>query len=83
MSKKIDDGDIILQSQVDISDCKTMFEVIARTKKLGGQLLVEAVKALMNGSVEPKKNDPSKGRYFSWPTVQDAKKFRRMRKKLV
>lgn len=83
MSEKIDDGDIIIQGQVDISDCKTMFEVMNRTKELGGNLLLEAVKKISSGQVERKKNDTTKGQYFSWPTIEDARNFRRKGKKLI
>lgn len=76
MNKKIDEGDIILQDKVYIGDCKTMFEVIKRTKELGGKLVVETVRQISSGTVKVKQNDPSKGSYFTWPTLKDAKLFK-------
>ena len=83
MSKDIDDGDIIKQGEVDISDCKTMFQLMKKTKLLGGELMVEAIKDFENETVEMTKNDATKGSYFTWPTVAQAKEFRKKRKRLV
>lgn len=77
MSEKIDDGAIIRQESVDISDCKTMFQLIARTKKLGGKLMAEAITDIARGSVRTIPNDTSKGRYFTWPTKEQAREFTR------
>ena len=38
MSADIDDGDICSQGSIDISDCNTMFQLMRKTKKLGGEL---------------------------------------------
>lgn len=83
MSDKIDDGRIIKQERVDISDCKTMFQVIQRTKQLGGELMVEALLDIEKGNVNSKPNDTTKGRYFTWPTVEQAKEFRKKGYRLI
>ena len=49
---KIDDGDIVVQDKVYIGDCKSMFELIKRTKEVGGEMMVKAIKALENGTIE-------------------------------
>ena len=77
MSEKIDDGDIIVQETVDISECKSMFQVMMKTKKLGGELIVKAVEQIANGTVQSRKNIVSQGSYFTWPTKEDGKKFRK------
>lgn len=83
MSAAIDDGDIIMQDSVDISNCKSMFELMKKTKLLGGELMVKAIKAYEAGNVESRKNDTENGSYFSWPTVEQARDFRRKGKRLV
>jgi methionyl-tRNA formyltransferase len=83
MSKKIDDGDIVVQDKVYIGDCKSMFELIKRTKEVGGEMMVKAIKALENGTIERKPNIASEGRYFTWPTVEEAKIFRAKGKRLI
>lgn len=75
MSAKIDDGSIIVQDTVDISDCKTMFQLMKKTKGLGGELMVRAIKELGNGTVATRPNETDKGRYFTWPTVEQAREF--------
>lgn len=83
MSTKIDDGDIIEQGSVDLSDCKTMFQEIKRTKALGGELMVKAIQEIADGTVKRRKNETEKGRYFTWPTIEQAREFRRKGKCLI
>lgn len=83
MSAAIDDGDIIVQGPVDISDCKTMYDVINRTKEKGGELMVEAIKKISAGDVSAIPNKTEEGSYFNWPTIEQAKMFRKKGKRLV
>lgn len=83
MSADIDDGDICLQGSVDISDCKTMFQLMKKTKELGGDLIVETIKKIADGTMETRPNDTKNGSYFTWPTVEQAKQFRKEGKSLV
>lgn len=83
MSAAIDDGDICVQGSVDISDCKSMFQLMRKTKKLGGELMVEAIEKIGNGTLETRTNDTENGSYFTWPTVQQAKEFRKKGKRLI
>ena len=75
MSAKIDDGAIIEQESVDISDCCTMFQLMKKTKELGGELMVKAIQDIANNEVKTRVNEVEKGRYFTWPTVEQAKEF--------
>lgn len=83
MSAKIDDGSIIKQGSVDISDCKSMFQLMGKTKELGGELMVQAIQAIADGTVEVRPNNTAEGRYFTWPTVEQAKEFRKNGCKLI
>lgn len=83
MSKAIDDGDICVQKAVDISDCKTMFQLMKKTKQAGGEAMVEAIRQVTDGTLSPRKNETEKGRYFTWPTVEQAKQFRKQGKRLI
>lgn len=83
MSSDIDDGDICIQKETDISDCKTMFQLMRKTKFVGGEAMVEAIEKIQNGILSPRKNDIENGSYFTWPTVEQAKKFRKSGYKLV
>lgn len=83
MSAKIDDGDIIEQGSVDLSDCNSMFQVMKKTKLLGGELMVKAIQSIAEGTAQVRKNDTTQGRYFTWPTVEEAKQFRKEGKRLI
>lgn len=83
MSAKIDDGDIVAQHKVHIGDCKSMFELMERTKRVGGDMMVKAIKAMENGNLERRPNISSEGRYFTWPTAEQGKEFRAKRKRLI
>lgn len=83
MSADIDDGDICVQRIADISDCKTMFELMKKTKLVGGEAMVEAVEKITAGTLKPRKNDTENGSYYSWPTIDQTKKFREKGYRLV
>ena len=83
MSNNIDDGDICIQKAIDISDCKSMFQLMKKTKLVGGEAMVEAIQMVSNGTIESKKNDTANGSYFTWPTIEEAKKFRKKGLKLI
>ena len=83
MSAKIDDGDIIEQGSVDISDCRSMFSLMKKTKTVGGELMLQALRDIEHGTVERRKNETGKGSYFTWPTVEQAKEFRAKGKRLI
>ena len=83
MSADIDDGDILEQDSVDLTDCKSMFRLMKKTKTLGGDLMVRAIEDIASGTVRPRKNETSKGSYYTWPTVEQAKEFRAKGKRLI
>lgn len=83
MSVDIDDGAIIEQGSVDISDCKTMFQLMKKTKLIGGEIMVEAIKKFNEGTVEMRPNNTKEGSYFTWPTIEQARDFRKKGKRLI
>jgi len=83
MSSDIDDGAIVEQGSVDISDCKTMVQLMKKTKLLGGELMVKAIESYTNGTATTRPNNTEEGSYFTWPTVAQAKEFRKKGKRLV
>lgn len=83
MSGKIDDGDILLQERISLKGCKTMFDIMKRTKELGGKLILQTIKLIEQNNVKPYPNIASEGRYFSWPTIQETSIFRKSGKRLI
>ena len=81
MDESLDSGDIILQEQIGIEPADTQHSIILKTKKIGARLLLKAIENIEGGAVERSPNDFSQASYFSFPTREEAKKFRRMGKK--
>ena len=77
MDDRIDTGKIICQGEFDIPPNITMFELIKRTKRLGGQLVVEAIIKLQAGTLKLKENKSNEGSYHSWPSIKEMIRFRK------
>lgn len=83
MSAKLDDGAILEQGTVDLSDCNTMFQLMGKTKELGGELMVRAICHIADGTAVARPNETEKGRYFTWPTTAQAKEFMKKGHRLI
>lgn len=83
MSEQIDDGDIVAQQEVYIGDCRSVFEVIRRTKEAGGDLMVRVIRDLENGTLRRRPNIGAEGRYFTWPTAEHGRVLRKRNKRLI
>jgi len=85
MDSMIDNGAVLEQAMVDISSMNNMFDVIRATKLCGGHVMlnvlgyIQANKKLPN----PVDTDHNKHSYFSWPKVEDIKKFVARGKRLI
>ncbi len=76
MGRKIDEGDIILQQKVPISENDTLDSLIRRCKIIGADLLLDALDLIEQDRVEPRTIDINKGSYFSFPTREAVTTFR-------
>lgn len=83
INPKIDDGRIILQKEVDIEPRESLDALIKRTKRLGAHLMIEAIEKIRNGNVKYIENKEEEGSYFSFPTKEDVKEFRRRGKRIL
>jgi methionyl-tRNA formyltransferase len=83
MDDKIDNGAILNQCRVPIEPGMTMFQLIRKTKAAGGELMVRTIEQLMNGGVQTMPNPSGDGSYFSWPTVEQMREFRRRGGRLI
>ncbi len=61
----LDTGDILLVKKTDILPNETSGELFDRLKVLGAQLLIETIDAVLDGTLEPIKQDDSKSTYAS------------------
>lgn len=77
MSAGIDEGDIVAQEPFRVSPGESLHELYLRAMDIGSRLLAESVDAYAGGKASPRPNDPAAGSYFSWPTREAARTFRR------
>jgi methionyl-tRNA formyltransferase len=80
---KIDDGDIILQKEMEILPGETLNQLIGRSKKIGANLMIEAINQIKGNSLNPVKNDPKDSSYFTFPTKKDVKEFIKRGKRIL
>ena len=79
MDDEIDNGDILGQKSVKILKSDTMFDIIKRTKEIGGNLMVDVIYNIMTDNITLIKNKVDHEKYHSWPTDLDFKKFAKKR----
>ena len=83
MDSKIDNGMILGQRIVKINPNESMLQLIKKTKDVGGEVMCEVLTHINNGTLETKENKVDPDRYFSWPTVEKFKEFRKRGGRLV
>jgi len=76
----IDSGPIISQQKVEIG-MSTQKELIQKTKKIGMELIVDALIKIKNNNVKFITNPDEEKSYFSFPTRKDVLQFKRIKKK--
>ena len=83
MDTKIDNGDILMQEKVEISNDDTIFSLLNKTKSIGGDLMIKVIEELRDNNLKPIKNHASEKNYFTWPTLEELYLFRKNGGKLV
>lgn len=83
INPNIDDGRIILQKEEEIQPNETLDSLIKRTKKIGAHYMIEAINIIKSGNIKYIENDAKAASYFSFPTKDDVKKFKRRGKRLL
>lgn len=76
----IDSGPILVQNKVEIGD-RTQEELIRDTKKMGMDAIVEAIKKIQESDYELSPNPDEESTYFSFPTREDVKEFKKAGKR--
>jgi methionyl-tRNA formyltransferase len=77
MDDGVDTGGILLQEVVPIEPGETHHSLLEKTKRLGAELLVDALDRLETGSLTPHPSDEKEASYFSFPTTDDVRRFRK------
>ena len=83
MDNKIDNGDVIAQRRVKMPQRPSMYSVIALTKSIGGELMVDVVNNLAEGQPLASLDKPKPDKHFTWPTISEIREFRKSGGRLV
>jgi methionyl-tRNA formyltransferase len=83
MSERIDEGDIVAQEAIAVGEDDSLHVLYLKAMDVGARLLADAVDAHAAGRVVRRRNDPAAGSYFSWPTREAARAFRRRGRRFV
>jgi methionyl-tRNA formyltransferase len=78
----IDTGDILLQHFLPVEGDETLDHLIRKTKKENARLIIQVIDDFRNGRVNYKKME-GKGSYFTFPTKEDVKEFKRRGKNIL
>ncbi len=76
VDENFDTGDVVLQSAFPIEKDDTAVSVQAKSARVGADLLAEALRLIQAGTAPRIAQDESKASYNSWPTRDDARRFR-------
>lgn len=70
MDSKIDNGKILAQEKVEIDDIMSWLDLIVKTKKIGGHLMLKVLLDFEYYEERAKDNAVDKDSYFTWPTKE-------------
>jgi methionyl-tRNA formyltransferase len=76
----IDSGPILIQRKVEISG-QSQEQLIFETKRIGMECMIEAINKIESGDKKVLPNSDSESSYFSFPTKEDVKEFKKKRKR--
>jgi methionyl-tRNA formyltransferase len=77
----IDSGPILVQNRIPITPTMTQAALIEISKKAGMDAIVESVEKIYTGQYELQANDASQMTYFTFPTADDVRLFRKAGKR--
>ncbi len=74
---RFDTGEILAQRAFPILPEDTVLSLAGKSAQLGAELLVEAIRAIAAGDPPRVPQNSAEASYFSWPTPQAVRQFRR------
>lgn len=77
MAERLDAGDVLATQAFAIKSRDSLDRVIKGTKCEGARLLIRVLRDLQAGRAQPKPLDMMQAHYFSFPTPEDVREFRR------
>jgi len=83
MDVKIDNGQILCQKGYDIDEQDTLHDLYYKSMEKGLQCLTESLHILQEGTKERIENKAEDSSYYSFPSAEEAKQFRKMGNKFI
>lgn len=84
MDDRIDNGGIISRIRVPIDQGMSMFDLIQSTKRRGGDMVCDVLKRVIEGEeIDTQPNEADPDNYYTWPTVEQMRDFRRKGGRLI
>ena len=77
MDVDIDRGDILLQKEFEIDPRESLDQLIKRTKRLGADRMLECLSLIEEVGFKPLELPDVEPSYFSFPTREHVRRFRR------
>jgi len=77
MDAKIDEGRAVLQSALEIAPQETLDHLIRRSKRHGAHCMAQALRKIASQTQTVVTLDQSQASYFSFPTLEEMREFRR------
>jgi methionyl-tRNA formyltransferase len=83
INESLDDGAILLQTETEIRAGESLASLICRTKRIGALLMIKVIEDIAAGTAKELPNSREAASYFTFPTRQDVREFRRRGYRLV
>jgi len=75
VDEKLDNGPIVVQNKYRIWPHDTLEDIMARSKDLAAETIIQAVRIIESGDMKLIENDASQATDFTMPTPEDVKRF--------
>ena len=76
VNEKLDDGPIVVQKRYTLKAHDCLEDVMARSKDLAAEAIIECVHKVRAGDPETLPNDEAQSSDFSMPTREDMRRFK-------
>jgi methionyl-tRNA formyltransferase len=77
MAVKIDEGEALLQEKITIQPGETLHELIRKSKRHGAHCMARALHQVESNNLVLTPLNVGKGSYFTFPTIEEIREFRR------
>ncbi len=77
MVPKLDEGQALLQAELEIQPGESLDQLIQRSKRHGAHCMAKVLKQVAAGTQQVLRMEPSEGSYFTFPTLEQIREFQR------